>query len=173
MPRSGHIADLRRQVGTRRLLVPSVSVILADDRDRILLLRHHDGQRWGTPGGAIEPGERPADAAVREMWEETGLHVEPTALLGVFGGPEHELTYDNGDVTAYVSSAFAVRVVGGSLRLEQTEVTASCWVAEPHRQTLDLTPLTVEILDAAFARLAGPVPDPYFAPATWIPPEPG
>jgi ADP-ribose pyrophosphatase YjhB (NUDIX family) len=32
-----------------------------------------DGTPWNLPGGAVEPGEQPSHAAVRELWEETGL----------------------------------------------------------------------------------------------------
>jgi 8-oxo-dGTP pyrophosphatase MutT (NUDIX family) len=53
----------------------AVRVILLDEHDRVLLVRHRDGPRWWwcAPGGAIEPGESEQDAAVRELREETGL----------------------------------------------------------------------------------------------------
>ena len=42
-----------------------------------LFLRRRDGRYlgglWDIPGGTVEPGETPADAAVRECWEEAGL----------------------------------------------------------------------------------------------------
>lgn len=58
-------------------------VITFNDRDRVLLARHADAGMWVTPGGSIDPHESPADAAVCEMWEETGLLVDPTRALGV------------------------------------------------------------------------------------------
>ncbi|MFT4011318.1 MAG: NUDIX domain-containing protein [Nocardioidaceae bacterium] len=46
---------------------------------------------WGLPGGGIDHGEHPREAVVREVYEETGLHVEPGAVLDVssvhFQGP--------------------------------------------------------------------------------------
>ena len=39
---------------------------------------------WDIPGGFLEAGEHPADGAVREMREETGLEVEPVEILGLF-----------------------------------------------------------------------------------------
>ena len=48
---------------------------------RILLVRHVEGNQWTTPGGLIEPEETPADAAVREAWEETGVESELVAPL--------------------------------------------------------------------------------------------
>lgn len=63
-----------------------MSVHLFDERGRLLLVQQAETGYWSTPGGAVELGETPADAAVREAWEETGLLVEPVALIGVFGG---------------------------------------------------------------------------------------
>jgi 8-oxo-dGTP pyrophosphatase MutT (NUDIX family) len=44
-------------------------------------LRSHSGQ-WALPGGRIDPGESPEQAALREMAEEVGLHLAPSAVLG-------------------------------------------------------------------------------------------
>lgn len=64
----------------------SARVLLLDGAGRILLLRCYlDAERpeltaWFTPGGGVRPGERPADAAARELLEEIGLHVRATEL---------------------------------------------------------------------------------------------
>ena len=39
---------------------------------------------WSIPGGMVELGERLAEGARREIWEETGLQVEPLEVIGVF-----------------------------------------------------------------------------------------
>ena len=55
---------------------PAARILLLDDRGRVLLFRFDAGDRpafWGTPGGAIDPGESFAEAARRELREETGL----------------------------------------------------------------------------------------------------
>jgi len=49
---------------------------------RVLLHHHRRLDRWLPPGGHIEPGELPDEAAVREVWEETGVRA---ALLPDYG----------------------------------------------------------------------------------------
>ena len=56
----------------------AVRVVLVDEQDRVLLLRHsgdsHDfDEHWAPPGGGIEPGETLQQAAARELWEEVGF----------------------------------------------------------------------------------------------------
>lgn len=69
----------------------AVAVTLVDDAQgracfvltrRALHLAHHGGQ-WALPGGMIDPGEDPSEAALRELWEEVGLFVPPEEVLGL------------------------------------------------------------------------------------------
>ena len=53
----------------------------------ILLMRRTDNETWCLPGGYVDPNETPADAAVREAYEETGLRVEPVELVEVYHHP--------------------------------------------------------------------------------------
>ncbi|MBQ9061130.1 MAG: NUDIX hydrolase [Firmicutes bacterium] len=60
-----------------------VRAIVLDDSKRMLLVRqHHDGKDiWMVPGGGIEEGENAAEAAIREVEEETGLQIAVDGLL--------------------------------------------------------------------------------------------
>ncbi len=62
-------------------------VLLVDEFDRVLLAKGHDADRpsrkwWFTVGGGIDPGESPAGAALRELYEETGIRLDPATLVG-------------------------------------------------------------------------------------------
>src|SRR5678816_1032712 len=88
MPLSGHLRELRKKVGHDLLVLPSSAVAIYDEAGRVLFGLHSDKKVWVLPGGLTEPGETPADGALRETWEETGLIVELTSILGVYGGKE-------------------------------------------------------------------------------------
>ena len=104
--------------------MPSVSTALFDTEGRLLIAQQAGSSLWMTVGGAVEPDESPSDAVVREMWEETGLHVVPMRMLGVFGGREFRVIYPNGDEAAYTVILFEVRLLGGTLRADGEEAAA-------------------------------------------------
>ena len=87
----------------------------------ILLLRRADGL-WSVPGGGLEPGERLDQAVVREVREETGLEVEPVALIGVYSDPAYTFTYPNGDRVQPITTFFECQVVGGTLQPDMEEI---------------------------------------------------
>jgi len=86
MGMSPYYARLRVAVGNEVLHIPSVSVLIWDDDQRVLLVRHYDGGSWGLVGGAIEPGEFPPDAARREALEEVSVKVQLTGLVDALRG---------------------------------------------------------------------------------------
>jgi len=83
---------------------------------RVFTLKDHSGQ-WAFPGGRMDPGETPEDAALRELEEEVGLNLDPDRVLGqlddyttrsgftitpvvVWGGREVVLTPNPDEVSA-------------------------------------------------------------------------
>jgi len=106
--------SLRGLLGTRLLLMPAVAAIIRDQDGRVLLQQKHD-LSWSLPAGAIEPGETPAEAAIREVFEETGLHVQPVRLAAVVGGQNCRVRYENGDEVEYLVTVFECDIRSGTL----------------------------------------------------------
>src|SRR3954467_15039784 len=98
---SRYIAELRKKIGHDLLLLPAVTAIILDHQNRVLLHRSSDDNRWYTIGGAIDPGEEPAAACIREVREETGLTVTINRIVAVGSSPV--ITYPNGDQCQYIS----------------------------------------------------------------------
>jgi 8-oxo-dGTP diphosphatase len=89
-------------------------------RGRVLIARRaNPPQLWSLPGGKVEPGESPAQAAVREVREETGVEIEIVAPAG-----ESEVALPG---ARYVIHAFAARWRAGEAR-PGPEASAVEWV---------------------------------------------
>ena len=163
MPMSEYVKTLRRAMGHERLLLPSVSALIYDDLGRLLLVRQSDGGAWSTPGGAIEFDETPADAVVRETWEETGLSVSVARIFGIYGGPNFVVRYDNGDEAQYVMIAFECAVLGGNMQCDGAETTdVRFWGAT---ETPNLAPWLRSMFPIYLKRSENT----FFEPAVWSP----
>lgn len=163
------MARLRERVGTGRLLLPSVTAIIYSPKLDILLVHQRDGNVWSTPGGAVEPDETPADAVVRETWEETGLLVQPIAVFGVFGGPGFVVTYPNGDETQYVMSVFECSIVAGEISRDSDEVTDCRFIGEAEFGTLNVASWAREVLPLCYSRPLNSI----IGQVGWTPPDGG
>jgi 8-oxo-dGTP pyrophosphatase MutT (NUDIX family) len=163
MPMSEYVKTLRAAMGHKRLLLPSVSALIYDNLGRLLLVRQRDGDAWSTPGGAIEFDESPADAVVRETWEETGLLVSVARIFGIYGGPNFVVHYENGDEAQYVMVAFECAVLSGSLQSDGVETTdVRFWGA-------DENPNLAPWLKTMFAVFLKREERAFFEPSAWSP----
>jgi acetyl-CoA carboxylase carboxyl transferase subunit beta len=126
-------------------VVLAAGAVITDAQGRVLLvLRGHDPQkgRWSIPGGSVEPGETLAEAAQREVLEETGLHVQ-------VGEELWSLRLPAGDGRIFEVHDFAATVNGGALA-PGDDADDARWVAPAELGTL---PLTVDLAD--YLRRAG------------------
>ncbi|RLC61569.1 MAG: DNA mismatch repair protein MutT [Chloroflexota bacterium] len=121
-PRCGHALEDREAFGRVRRFCPAcdrivfrdlkvAAGVLVEHEGQVLLVRRAVNPRkgmWSFPAGFVEFDEDPAEAAVRECREETGLEVEITGLLDVIG-PEP-------DGAASIVIVYRARPVGGELQ---------------------------------------------------------
>lgn len=118
---SEYYKKIRSKIGNEQIFMPSVAAVIRNDSGEILLQNKGNGEKWSLPAGAIEPGEAPAEAIVREVWEETGLIVLPRKLVGVFGGKDFRYQYPNGDQVEYNVFMFQCGINGGTLNPNDKE----------------------------------------------------
>ncbi|MEV7045461.1 NUDIX domain-containing protein [Amycolatopsis sp. NPDC051061] len=103
----------------------AVSAFIQDDEGRILMIKRTDNDLYSIPGGQLELGETLAEAAVREVREETGIECEVTTVIGLYSDPKHVIAYDDGEVRQEFSICFRAQPTGGkpSTSSESKEVT--------------------------------------------------
>ncbi|GAB2614920.1 NUDIX domain-containing protein [Streptomyces capparidis] len=128
------LRELRSQVGHRSLFLPGVTAVVLDASGRILLNRRSDTGRWAVLAGILEPGEQPAHAAAREVYEETGVRVAVERLAAV--RTTEEIAYPNGDRARYLDVVFRCRAVGGEARVADDESLEVGWFAPDALPTL-------------------------------------
>ncbi|MFB5188747.1 NUDIX domain-containing protein [Alicyclobacillus fastidiosus] len=116
MSMSDYYKQLREKIGTQLIFSPGVAAIIRNEKGEILF-QHPSltSDIWSLPAGAIEIGETPAEAIIREVYEETGLHVVPQKLLGVFGGKNFRFTYPDGNQVESLVFVFECIVEYGEL----------------------------------------------------------
>ncbi len=106
---------IREQLGHELIFMPSVAAVIKNEQGEILF-QYPGGEYWSLPAGAIEPGETPEEAVIREVWEETGLKVRVKKQKGVFGGERFRHIYPNGDQVEYIVDVFECEITSGKLK---------------------------------------------------------
>ncbi|MFI0713449.1 NUDIX hydrolase [Streptomyces inhibens] len=134
------IRDLRNSIGRQLLWLPGVSVVVFDDRGRVLLGKRADTGSWSVIGGIPEPGEQPAETAVREVYEETAVRVVPEGVVLVEAMPPTR--YPNGDVCQFMDVTLRCRAVGGEAKVNDDESLEVGWFAVDALPELDEYALT-------------------------------
>lgn len=121
------LRELRAVVGTRPLWLTAVTAVVLAPDGRVLLGRRSDTGRWAIVGGILDPGEQPADCAVRECLEETGVHVVPERITSVT--VSDMFRYPSGDQAQYLEITFRCRAVGGEAGVNDDESLEVAWFA--------------------------------------------
>jgi ADP-ribose pyrophosphatase YjhB (NUDIX family) len=78
------LSPLKTTIFSRMSPIVAGAAAVIDRAGKILLMRRADNSLWAMPAGQMEVGETPAEAVVRETYEETGIRCVPIALVGVY-----------------------------------------------------------------------------------------
>jgi ADP-ribose pyrophosphatase YjhB (NUDIX family) len=107
--------------GVAGYVTPKVAVaaIVGNDRGELLLTQRADSGVWLYPVGYADVGYSPVEVAVKEVYEETGIEVEPVSLVAVLDGMRLGFTR-----FPLYSLLFHCRVIGGELKGHPLETRA-------------------------------------------------
>jgi ADP-ribose pyrophosphatase YjhB (NUDIX family) len=104
------IVELREHIGHAQLWLPGVTAVVIRDEE-VLLIQRADNHAWTPVTGIVEPGENPADCAVREVLEESGVHAVARRLAWVH--VTRPIVHVNGDHAQYLDHVFRMEWVAG------------------------------------------------------------
>ncbi len=93
------------------------SAAIFNEQGKVLLTRRLDNGQWCLPGGGMDAGESVQEAILREVFEETGLRVRLTRLVGVYSDPNQLVMYADGNKVQIVAVHFLAEITGGTLGL--------------------------------------------------------
>ena len=102
----GYIMGLRKLVGHIPLLQCAASVMIVDEKGRLLLGKRSDSGYWGYSGGSVELDEPVEACAKRELYEEMGIKPKGLELFMINSGPETHYIYPNGDEVSNVEIVY-------------------------------------------------------------------
>lgn len=131
------VAALRERIGTDPLPLVGVTAVVVHD-GRVLLGRREDTGALTPITGIVDPGEEPADAAVREVLEEAGVHVRVRGLAWVHQIPR--VTHVNGDRADYLDLTLRCDWVSGDPHPADGELTVVGW-----HDPLDLAEISADM----------------------------
>ena len=137
-----YVKSIRGKLGPQKILLNCAGAVIERD-GKVLLQRRSDNGQWGLPGGILELEETYAQAALREVREETGLLCELTALLGIYHN--YDMMWPNGDRAHTIGALYTARIVGGALRTDEESLELRFFSRE------ELPPLCFEDHRAALA----------------------
>ncbi|MBT3190650.1 MAG: NUDIX domain-containing protein [Anaerolineae bacterium] len=91
------------------------AIILDESKNKVLLTERADNKEWCLPSGGVDSGETVEETCIREVYEETGLNVRVTRLVGVYSDPHRMVEYPDGNKAHIIAMSFEAEIIGGEL----------------------------------------------------------
>jgi 8-oxo-dGTP pyrophosphatase MutT (NUDIX family) len=95
------------------LRIGACAIIFDQARHKVLLTQRSDNGLWCLPGGKMESGETLEECCQREVWEETGLEIRITRLVGIYSNRDQLVVYRDGNQAQIVVLSFEAEITGG------------------------------------------------------------
>jgi 8-oxo-dGTP pyrophosphatase MutT (NUDIX family) len=105
----------------------SAVVILEDDQERAILVKAHYKAHWTFPGGMVDAGETPKQAAMREVAEEIGLTLEAEAIAFAWMATRRS---EVADTYQFIFRTTLPPVATDTIVLQASEIAAWKWVSK-------------------------------------------
>lgn len=137
-----YVSYIRGLVGHEKIILNAAACIVVNDKKEILLQLRGDDHFWGLPGGIMEMGERPSETAKREVFEETGYHVELTNYLGDYHNFDKQ--WPSKDRAHIICFIFEGKIKSGSITIDMKETLDLQWFSYDNLPVID----AVDHLDA-------------------------
>ena len=118
----GYISELRKELGSRPVIMAGAGVILINENNGILLQKRSDNGYWDYPAGSMEIGESFEECARREVFEETGLVCGKLEYFTEISGKDTFYEYPNGDQVYVAAIIYLCRDYTGTLKEHDDEV---------------------------------------------------
>lgn len=140
-----------------------VNVVVDDGSGRLLMVQRADRGQWALPGGYTDVGLSPAEVAIKEAFEETGLTIQVQSILGVA-----DLMQCGGQRIPQYVLMFHARATGGQLAHHPEEALGIKWFEADEIPRDNLWEGGIPWLDVALDAVQGKQGATYFDP-----PRPG
>lgn len=146
--------------GTKEYITPKVDIraVIFNEKGELLLVKEKADGRWSLPGGWADIGYSPKEVAVKEVYEETGLHAEAVKLLAVLDKRCHP----HPPALDYVYKIFIqCRVTGGEWT-EAFDILDKGYFAQNNIPPLSMERVLPQQIDLVFEFLHNPHKEPVF-----------
>ncbi|WP_415936275.1 NUDIX hydrolase [Streptomyces sp. 039-1] len=132
-----HMSNSAQEGESTPLHSVSVAGVVIGEDGRLLAIRRADNGTWELPGGVLELDETPEAGVAREVFEETGIHVEVDQLTGVY----------KNTTRGFVALVFRCKPSGGTERTS-SESTAVDWLTPEEVSERMAEVFAIRLLDA-------------------------